>query len=99
MFERGLEAEVRALLAAGVPEDSTAMQAIGYRQLAVAFRGEMSLSEARDAIKRESRRYAKRQLTWLRAKPDVFWIFFEDEPDFEFARQISADFLHSRGLK
>ncbi|MDR0951944.1 MAG: tRNA (adenosine(37)-N6)-dimethylallyltransferase MiaA [Oscillospiraceae bacterium] len=99
MFKLGLVEEVRALLASGVAEASTAMQAIGYRQLASAFRGEMSLNEAKEAVKRESRRYAKRQLTWLRAKSDVFWIFFDEEPDFEFARQVSAEFLHSRGLK
>ena len=95
MVEAGLFEEVRALLAAGLPEDSTAMQAIGYKEAAAALRGEWSREAAIDAIKRESRRYAKRQLTWLRAKPNLLWIRWKKLPDFDFALQDSTSFLRS----
>ncbi len=73
MIERGLIDEVRNLLDLGVGTDSTAMQAIGYKEAAEYLRGECSLSEAVDKIKRESRRYAKRQMTWFKRNPDIIW--------------------------
>ena len=66
MVARGLFEEVAALLAGGLDSGSTAMQAIGYKEAAETLRGECSREEAVDKIKRETRRYAKRQLTWLR---------------------------------
>ena len=81
MLEQGLEAEVRALLARGVPPESTAMQAIGYKELAEALRGECTGEEAVERIKQGSRRYAKRQLTWLRRDGALHWIVWEREPD------------------
>ncbi len=71
MAEAGLFDEVRSILASGVPEKCTAMQAIGYKEAAQAIRGEITEGEAIDIIKRESRRYAKRQLTWLRRKEHI----------------------------
>jgi tRNA dimethylallyltransferase len=90
---------VRALLASGLSAGCTAMQAIGYKEAAAALRGEISPAEAVEQIKRESRRYAKRQLTWLRAKPDVFWVRWEKVPAFDFALLRSTDFLRSRGIE
>ena len=75
MFADGLEAEVRQLLDSGIPEKCTAMQAIGYKELASALRGELTLQQASDAIKLGSRRYAKRQLTWFRRNGSIRWIF------------------------
>ena len=98
-MEAGLEREVCALLDGGVPGDATAMQAIGYKEIAAALRGERSMAEAVETIKRESRRYAKRQLTWLRGRPDVFWIRWDEIPDFDFALRVSTDFLLSRGIQ
>ena len=63
MFEAGLVAETEALLASGVDERATSMQAIGYKELVPALRGETTLDTAREDIKRASRRYAKRQLS------------------------------------
>ena len=54
--------------------------------------------EAAELIKRESRRYAKRQLTWLRRDKSVFWILWDSLPDFERGRLLSTEFLRSRGL-
>ncbi len=99
MAKAGLFDEVRTLLSRGVPEKCTAMQAIGYKEAAQAIRGEITEEEAIENIKRESRRYAKRQLTWLRRKAGIEWILWENAPDFNFGRQISTIFLHSYGLE
>ena len=81
MFDAGLVDEVRALLQSGVGPDTTAMQAIGYKEVAAYLAGECALPEAIEQVCRASRRYAKRQLTWLRARPDVRWLRWEREPD------------------
>lgn len=74
MMERGLLAEVDGLLRRGIPKTATSMQAIGYKELAAYRRSEMTLEEAVETVKRESRRYAKRQMTWFRRNPDIQWI-------------------------
>jgi len=81
MIARGLEGEVRGLLDMGVSPESTAMQAIGYKEMASAIRGESSMDEAVEKIKMESRRYAKRQLSWLRRDTGAKWITWDGEPD------------------
>ena len=98
MVEQGLFREVEGLLAAGLSPESTAMQAIGYTEAARALQGELSREEAVDLIKQSSRRYAKRQLTWFNRDKEALPILWEDEPDFEYARRLSTEFLHSRGL-
>lgn len=99
MAERGLFGEVKALLDSGVPENATSMQAIGYKEAVRALKGEITQGEALELIKRESRRYAKRQLTWLRRKEQVKWILWEDTPDFDFARRCSTEYFAAHGLK
>lgn len=81
MVSRGLFDEVAGLLASGLAADSTAMQAIGYKECAAALRGECSREEAVEAVKLASCRYAKRQLTWLRRDTSLRWICREDAPD------------------
>lgn len=66
MMEQGLLAEVQECVALGAGRQHTSMQAIGYRQMLDYLEGTCSLQEAVDKIKQESRRYAKRQLTWFR---------------------------------
>lgn len=73
MVEQGLEGEVRQLLNMGIRRDSTAMQAIGYKELVRYIDGLCDFETAIEDIKRESRRYAKRQLTWFRRNPDIIW--------------------------
>lgn len=90
MFEQGLVQEVRELLAAGLSDGATAMQAIGYKEVVRCLKGEWTLEEAVEAVQRESRRYAKRQLTWLRRDDSLQWIRWEKEPE---PRRISTDFL------
>jgi len=97
MFRRGLVDEVRRLLDMGVTPEHTAMQAIGYKEVVQALCGNGSLEEAAEAIKLSSRRYAKRQLSWLRADESVRWILWEKKPDFERALQISTAYLAEIG--
>ena len=97
MVRQGLFDEVRALLAAGVPADCTAMQAIGYKEAVAAVRGEASPPVA--AIQLAYRRYAKRRLTWLRRDPDLFWIRHEKTPDMDRACRLSTQFLSGRGIE
>lgn len=73
MVEQGLVGEVRQLLNMGIRRDSTAMQAIGYKELVRYIDGLCDFETAIEDIKRESRRYAKRQLTWFRRNPDIIW--------------------------
>ena len=98
MLKAGLVREVRELLDSGVPESSTAMQAIGYKEIAAALRGECSLEEAAEQVKQSSRRYAKRQLSWLRRDPDLRWILWQKEPDLEKAYPISTRILEKSGI-
>ena len=98
MVEAGLFEEVQGLLDRGVPENCTAMQAIGYKEAALALRGEITRAEAAELIKQGSRRYAKRQLTWFRRREGAFWINWADAPDFELARQLSREYLLASGI-
>jgi len=82
MEEAGLFDEVQALLNAGLSPGCTAMQAIGYKEAAAALRGECSREEALDAIRLASRRYAKRQLTWLRRDGQLRWLLRDRLPAF-----------------
>lgn len=74
MFETGLVAEVKHLLAMGYDRRDPGMRGIGYREFFEMQRGCMSMSGLREAIARDSRRYAKRQLTFFRAIGGVVWL-------------------------
>ena len=73
MVSDGLFDEVKGLLDSGLSPACTSMQAIGYKEPAAYFRGEMSKDETIELIKLSSRRYAKRQLTWLRRDDSIHW--------------------------
>ena len=74
MLQMGLIDEIRALLDAGIPEKTTAMQAIGYKEFIAALEGKCTIEEAADQVRQSSRRYAKRQLTWFRRNPAIHWL-------------------------
>jgi tRNA dimethylallyltransferase len=74
MFARGLVEETRGLLARGLEQNKTAMQAIGYRQVVEHLRGERALAETIELVKSRTRQFAKRQLTWFRRQLDPEWI-------------------------
>ena len=74
MLEQGLLEEIEALLASGIPASCTAMQAIGYKEFVDALNGNCTIEEAADLVRQSSRRYAKRQLTWLRRNEKIHWL-------------------------
>ena len=94
MLEMGLMEEIRSLLDSGIPEKCTAMQAIGYKEFINALEGREPLSQAAEEVKKASRHYAKRQLTWFRRNPAVRWLVRNGDDDREIlasARQIIRD--------
>lgn len=96
MEQQGLFKEVEELLASGFPESCTAMQAIGYKEVVSALKGEISKQDALDLIKQSSRRYAKRQLTWFRKNKDACWIEFDKEPDYDAALSQALDYIAAK---
>jgi tRNA dimethylallyltransferase len=74
MVDKGLMEETRDLLKMGYSPDLKSMNAIGYRHMIRYLKGEWSLEETITKLKRDTRRYAKRQLTWFRAEPGVKWV-------------------------
>ena len=94
MLEMGLMEEIRSLLDSGIPEKCTAMQAIGYKEFVNALEGREPLSQAAEEVKKASRHYAKRQLTWFRRNPAVHWLVRSGDDGREIlasARQIIRD--------
>ena len=88
MIENGLIDEVRSLIGNGLASDSTAMQAIGYKEIVQALAGRCDMSEAVDSIKQASRNYAKRQLTWLRRDGRVHFISAQNRSADEIANEM-----------
>ncbi len=82
MMDDGLIEEVQFLLSKGYTKDLVSMQGIGYKELIDHLEGNMSLEETIDLIKKKSRNYAKRQLTWFRRDPRIKW-FNKDAYDNE----------------
>ena len=74
MLQMGLLEEIKALLASGIPEKATAMQAIGYKEFVDALAGRSSIEAAVAQVQQSSRRYAKRQLTWFRRNENMHWL-------------------------
>ena len=80
MFDQGFVAEVERLLDEGLEEGLTASRAIGYREVAAALRGELTLAQAQERTVVATRRFARRQDSWFRKDPRVTWVRF-DAPD------------------
>lgn len=73
MMDEGLIEEVQTLLATGIPAQSTSLQAIGYKEIVLYLKGETSKVEAIELLKRNTRRFAKRQLTWFKRLKEITW--------------------------
>ena len=73
MIDKGLVDEVKTLLAMGFSPESKSMQSIGYRHMVDFIKGDRAWEETVRTLKRDTRRYAKRQMTWFRADPEVLW--------------------------
>ncbi len=83
MLERGLLDEVKGLYKSGLKRDTTAMQAIGYKEIFDFIEDKCTYDEAVEKIKQESRRYAKRQLTWFRRNQLIDWVRLDEAKAFE----------------
>ena len=90
MLRQGLLEEIRELISSGIPPKCTAMQAIGYKEFVEALQGNLPLEQAVEEVKKSSRHYAKRQLTWFRRNKALHWLTRgPDSPEIlEAARQI-----------
>jgi tRNA dimethylallyltransferase len=96
MLQMGLLEEIKALLASGIPEKATAMQAIGYKEFVDALAGRSSIDAAVAQVQQSSRRYAKRQLTWFRRNEKMHWLIRDTgetgEEILQKARQVIWNF-------
>jgi len=90
MADEGLIEETRDLLKKGYSPDLNSMKAIGYRHMIRYLQGEWSLEETITKLKRDTRRYAKRQLTWFRAEPGIIWV---DPKDLDMVKEKIDLFL------
>jgi tRNA dimethylallyltransferase len=94
MFDQGLPGEVRDLLTSGIPVDAKPFESLGYKQALQMVRGQIEMAEAIATTQMETRRYAKRQMTWFRRETGIVWIeTFGDDPDawsgaFELVKQL-----------
>ena len=88
MMEQGLVNEVRHLMAAGVSRTAQAMKGIGYKETAAYLDGECSLDEAVYEIKKATRHFAKRQLTWYRKMPYIHWFEVDGKTTEELLQEI-----------
>ncbi|NLC67410.1 MAG: tRNA (adenosine(37)-N6)-dimethylallyltransferase MiaA, partial [Clostridiaceae bacterium] len=79
MIERGLVDEVKSLVEMGYDKCSIAMQALGYKEILWYLKGKATLEEAIDLLKRDTRRYAKRQMTWFRKIKDITWLDIDED--------------------
>ena len=96
MLQMGLLEEIKSLLASGIPEKATAMQAIGYKEFVDALAGRSSIEAAVAQVQQSSRRYAKRQLTWFRRNENMHWLIRDTgetgEEILQKARQVIWNF-------
>ncbi len=92
MIEAGLVDEVKMLLNMGYSEDLKSMQSIGYRHMIDFIKGRIAWEEAVRTLKRDTRRYAKRQMTWFKADPEIIWA----EPEqTDYIKQLIRKFLQA----
>ena len=94
MFDAGLVDEVQGLKDLGLLESLTSKQAIGYKEVLEALDGKISMDEARERIKINTRHYAKRQMTWFKKDERIHWINLDEVADDE-AEQIVFDTLEN----
>ncbi|MDR1800992.1 MAG: tRNA (adenosine(37)-N6)-dimethylallyltransferase MiaA [Lachnospiraceae bacterium] len=90
MIDAGLVGEVRALYAKGCTPEMVSMQGIGYKELIPYIDGDWTLEQSVDLIKKNTRHYAKRQLTWFRREKDAIWINIKE---FEYNKEKIVDHL------
>lgn len=92
MMKDGLLEEVRGLMERGCRRDMVSMQGLGYKELLACLEGEYSLEEAVRVLKRDTRHFAKRQLTWFRREPEVIWV---NKEEYQFDEERILDYMLS----
>ena len=99
MLKEGLIEEVQALKDRGYTRDMVSMQGLGYKEILAYLEGEISLEEAVYILKRDTRHFAKRQLTWFKREREVIWV---NKPDFQYQKEAIKEFmlntLRKRGI-
>lgn len=93
MMNQGLVAEVERILASGCPKDAISMQGLGYKEIVGYLEGRLSLDEAVELLKRDTRRFAKRQLSWFRHMKDIHWVDVTDTAKFSAHFQVINDII------
>ena len=98
MMEQGLLKEVEHLLEQGYTRDLVSMQGLGYKEICAYLAGEISLEEAVYIIKRDTRHFAKRQLTWFKREKEVIWVDKDSLPKEQDQLTFCLDVLQKRGI-
>ena len=99
MIKEGLEEEVRSLLNAGIPTDCLSMKSLGYRQMAEYLKGQCDFATAVDNIKKETRHFAKRQITWYKKMPYIRWFTVNRDVNYKNIVADMADILEKKGKR
>ena len=88
MLEEGWLSEIEQLLKNSIPTDAPALQGLGYKQLVLYLQGSISLEKAVELIKRDTRRFAKRQITWFKRDNRIYWIQMDNKKEREVIEEI-----------
>lgn len=91
MMEQGLLTETMNALGKGVSPQAQSMTSLGYRQMIQYLQGEISLEKAVELIKRDTRHFAKRQLTWFRHDPNLIWVMKDGKTETEVEAELLAN--------
>ena len=98
MFYIGLIEEVEQLLKSGVNPDCQAFKGIGYKEVVEYINGRITLDECRDLIKKNTRHFAKRQITWYKRMPYIEWIHIDNDTSKDFIFNKAMDLIRREGL-
>ena len=98
MFDAGLVEEVEQLIKSGVKLDCQAFKGIGYKEVVDYINGSITLDECRDLIKKNTRHFAKRQITWYKRMPYIEWIYIDCNTSKDFIFNKAMDLICREGL-
>ena len=98
MFDAGLIEEVEQLIKSGVNPDCQAFKGIGYKEVVEYLNGSITLDECRDLIKKNTRHFAKRQITWYKRMPYIEWIHIDSNTSKDFIFNKAMDLIRREGL-
>lgn len=98
MFDAGLIEEVEQLIKSGVNPDCQAFKGIGYKEVVDYINGNITLDECHDLIKKNTRHFAKRQITWYKRMPYIEWIHIDSNTPKDFIFNKAMDLIHREGL-